>query len=303
MNETLRIKRLCLIGVGLIGGSLLRGLRRAAVVDEIVGCGRNRDSLETALKLGVIDRIEQDPAKAVVNADVVVLAVPLGAMQSIFAAIAPALSADVVLTDVGSAKASVVEAAKKVFTPLPAGFVPGHPIAGTEKSGVQASFAELFDGRRVILTPTSKSSTAAIKCVRAMWQACGAQVMEMDISHHDEVLAATSHLPHMLAYSLVDMLARRDDSQEIFDYAAGGFRDFTRIASSDPSMWHDIAVSNQDALATLLDQFSHDLQKLAEAVREGDSDYLKNLFTHAKQARDKFMEDTRDKDTGYKGKD
>ncbi len=290
MNETLRIKRLCLIGVGLIGGSLLRALRRAGVVDEIVGCGRSRDSLEIALKLGVIDRIEQDPVQAVSDADMVVVAVPLGAMQSIFTAIAPVLAADAVLTDVGSAKASVVRAAEQAFADLPGGFVPGHPIAGTEKNGVEASFAELFDGRRVILTPTAQSSSTAVSRTRAMWQACGAEVIEMDITHHDEVLAATSHLPHMLAYSLVDMLARRDDSQEIFDYAAGGFRDFTRIASSDPTMWHDIALANQGALATLLEQFSLDLQKLAEVVREGDSDYLKTLFTRAKQARDEFCE-------------
>ncbi len=295
MSESLRIKRLCLIGVGLIGGSLLRALRRAGMVDEIVGCGRNRNSLETALKLGVIDRIEQDPAKAVLAADMVVLAVPLGAMQSIFTAIAPALAADAVLTDVGSAKGSVVKAAERAFTELPNGFVPGHPIAGTEKSGVEASFAELFDGRRVILTPTANSSPTAVSRTRAMWQACGAEVIEMEIAHHDEVLAATSHLPHMLAYSLVDMLARRDDSQEIFDYVAGGFRDFTRIASSDPTMWHDIALANQDALAGLLEQFSLDLQKLAEAVRGSDSDYVKNIFTRAKQARDKYMEDTREK--------
>ncbi len=289
MSGPLRIKRLCLIGVGLIGGSLLRALRRAGVVDEIVGCGRNRDSLEKALKLGVIDRIEQDPAQAVAGADIVVLAVPLGAMETIFTAIAPGLGNETILTDVGSAKASVVEAASKVFTELPAGFVPGHPIAGTEKSGVEASFAELFEGRRVILTPTSKSSAAAIERVRAMWQACGAEVVEMDIAQHDEVLAATSHLPHMLAYSLVEMLARRQDSEEIFACAAGGFRDFTRIASSDPTMWHDIALANQEALAALLEQFSDDLQALAGAVREGDSDYLKTLFTHAKQARDEFQ--------------
>ncbi len=288
MNDPFRIKRLCLIGVGLIGGSLVRALRKANAVDEIVGCGRQRASLETAVKLGVIDRIEQDPAKAVVGADMVVLAVPLGAMQAVFAAIAPALSAEVVLTDVGSAKASVVAAAKNVFTELPAGFVPGHPIAGTEKSGVEASFAELFAGRRVILTPTAQSSENAIARTRAMWRACGAQVVEMDIAHHDAVLAATSHLPHMLAYSLVEMLARRDDSEEIFDYAAGGFRDFTRIASSDPTMWHDIALANRDALASLLEQFSVDLQKLAAAAREGDSDYLRDIFTRAKQARDRY---------------
>lgn len=296
MSKSFQIRRLCLIGVGLIGGSLLRALRRAGVVDEIVGCGRSRDSLETALKLGIIDFIEQDPAKAALAADMVVVAVPLGAMQGIFTAIAPVLAADAVLTDVGSAKGSVVWAAKKAFDSLPEGFVPGHPIAGTEKSGVDASFAELFDGRRVILTPTAQSSPTAINRTRAMWQACGAEVIEMDVDHHDEVLAATSHLPHMLAYSLVDMLARRDDSQEIFDYAASGFRDFTRIASSDPTMWHDIALANQNALTTLLEQFSLDLQKLTDAVRKGDGDYLKNLFTQAKQARDGFQNRrTRDK--------
>ena len=299
MKEPLRIKRLCLIGVGLIGGSLLRALRRAGVVAEIVGCGRSRASLETARKLGVIDRFETDPAKAVRDADMVVLAVPLGAMESIFTAIAPAMAKGAVLTDVGSAKASVVQAARAAFGELPPGFVPGHPIAGTEKSGVEASFAELFEARRVILTPTPRSAPAAIERVRAMWQACGAEVQEMGIEHHDEVLAATSHLPHMLAYSLVDMLARRDDSREIFDYAAGGFRDFTRIASSDPTMWHDIALANRDALVPLLEQFCGDLQKLAVAVREGDSDYLKSLFGHAKQARDAFEgRETRDEGRG-----
>jgi prephenate dehydrogenase len=204
--------------------------------------------------------------------------------------IAPVLTPGCVLTDVGSAKGSVINAAQHVFGQIPEFLVPGHPIAGTEKSGVEASYAELFQKRRVILTPTDTSAVDAVQKVRTMWQACGAEVVEMGVAHHDEVLAATSHLPHMLAYALVDTLARMDDSREIFDFAAGGFRDFTRIASSDPAMWHDICLANHDALVKVLEAFSDDLRLLADAVRRADSDFLKDTFTRAKQARDTFCD-------------
>ncbi len=284
------IEQLCIIGVGLIGGSLALALREAGVVGEVVGCGRNPQHLERARALGVIDRYHTDPAAAVAGADMVVLAVPLGAMQAMMERIAPALAADAVLTDVGSAKTSVVRAARAVFDPLPAGFVPGHPIAGTEKSGVEAAFPELYRDRRVIITPLASSAPDAVTRVRGMWEACGAEVVEMDPAHHDEVLAATSHLPHMLAYALVDTLARMDDSREIFDFAAGGFRDFTRIASSDPQMWHDICLANHDALVKMLEAFSDDLRLLADAVRRADSAFLKETFTRAKAARDAFCD-------------
>lgn len=285
------IKQLTIIGVGLIGGSLARALKRAGAVDEIVGSGRDAEHLKQALALGVIDRIELDMAAAVQGADVVLVAAPVGAMEAIFRIIAPALSADTVLTDAGSTKASVVEAARTAFGQLPANFVPGHPIAGTEKSGVEASFAELYQGRRVILTPTENSAPEAVERVRAMWQQAGAEVVETSVSHHDEILAATSHLPHLLAFSLVDTLATLDDKQEIFEFAAGGFRDFTRIASSDPKMWHDICVHNEPALLKMLERFEADLDKLRQAIANNDSDYLLQVFTRAKVARDQFCED------------
>ncbi|MCG6886252.1 MAG: prephenate dehydrogenase/arogenate dehydrogenase family protein [Proteobacteria bacterium] len=285
------IDRLCIIGVGLIGGSLASALREAGAVGEVVGCGRDPAHLQQAVQLGVIDRYEIDPAAAVAGADVVVLAVPLGAMQKQMAQIAPVLGPQTILTDVGSAKGSVVRAADAVFETLPVGFVPGHPIAGNEKSGVEAAYPGLFRARRVILTPLPTSSAEAVTRVSAMWEACGAHVVEMDVTHHDEVLAATSHLPHMLAYALVDTLARMDDSREIFDFAAGGFRDFTRIASSNPDMWHDICLANHDALVKMLEAFSDDLRMLADAVRRADSEFLKQTFIRAKQARDAFCDE------------
>jgi prephenate dehydrogenase len=282
------IKRLTIIGVGLIGGSLARALKRAGAVGEVVGAGRDARHLEQARALGVIDRVETDLAAAVRGADLVVVAVPVGAMEAVFRAIAPYLEKEAVLTDVGSSKGSVVAAAKAAFGNLPAGFVPGHPIAGTEKSGVEASFAELFEKRRVILTPTETSSPAAVARVRAMWAQTGAQVVETGVAHHDEVLAATSHLPHLLAFALVDTLATMDDKQEIFDYAAGGFADFTRIASSDPVMWHDICVHNEPALLKMLDRFEADLDRLRAAIADNDGKYLLEVFTRAKAARDQF---------------
>ena len=205
------INRLTIIGVGLIGGSLARALRQARVCREIVGCGRELASLRQAQALGVIDRIELDPGAAVMGADMVVIAVPLGAMESVFRAIAPHVGADAVITDVGSAKASVIGAARRGFGTMPAQLVLGHPIAGTERSGVEASYAELFAHRKVILTPLQQTARSAVERVRDMWQATGAQVVEMSVEHHDKILAATSHLPHMLAYTLVDTLARMGD--------------------------------------------------------------------------------------------
>jgi prephenate dehydrogenase len=289
MPET--IKQLTIIGVGLIGGSLARALKAAGAVGEVVGSGRDAAHLQQALELGVIDRIETDPAKAVQGADMVVVAAPVGAAEAVFRAIAPSLTADTILTDVGSTKASVVAAARAAFGELPENFVPGHPIAGTEKSGVAASFAELFAGRRVILTPTERSNPAAVARVRALWEKTGAEVVETSVAHHDEVLAATSHLPHLLAFTLVDTLATLDDKQEIFEYAAGGFRDFTRIASSDPLMWHDICIHNEPALLKMLERFEADLDKLRQAIANNDSDYLLQVFTRAKAARDRFCGD------------
>lgn len=280
------IERLCIIGVGLIGGSLARSLRQVGAVEEIIGAGRHESSLQKALELGVIDRYETDLPKAVADANLVVVAVPLGGMRQVFAAIADSLPPDCVFTDVGSAKGSVVEDVQRVFGDIPPTFVPGHPIAGTEKSGVEASFAELFQNRRVILTPLAETDANAHHLVRRLWEVTGAEVVDMGVRHHDEVLAATSHLPHVLAYCLVDTLAKEDDRAEIFRYAAGGFRDFTRIASSDPRMWHDICVANRDALVEVIGHFTQDLARLTEAIRNRDSRQILTIFQHAKQARD-----------------
>ena len=289
MTQSFHINKLCVIGVGLIGGSVARALRNAKVVGHVSGAGRDAKHLETAQQLGVIDDYSTDFAVAAKDADVILIATPLGAMKSVLESIKPVVTAKTIITDVGSAKECVIEHVQTVFGELLPGFVPGHPIAGTEKSGVEASFAELFQERRVILSPHARTSPLALATVRQMWQACGAAVVEMEALHHDDaVLAATSHLPHMLAFALVDTLARMNDRREIFEYAAGGFRDFTRIASSDPDMWHDIFMSNRKEIVKVLRAFNDDLHRLTQAVENGDSEFLKETFVRAKNARDKF---------------
>lgn len=285
------IQRLCVIGVGLIGGSLARALREVGAVGEVIGAGRNEENLRAAIRLGVVDRYYTDPVDAVAGADVVVMAVPLGAMEPVLRAIAPHLAPGCVVTDVGSAKGSVVADVERVYGYMSPNFVPGHPIAGTEKSGVEASFARLFQKRRVILTPRAETTAVAHHLVRRMWELTGAEVVDMDVRHHDAVLAATSHLPHMLAYTLVDTLARLDDRAEIFRYAAGGFRDFTRIASSDPRMWHDICVANREQLLKMIELFGTDLARLAAAIRNDDRAAVLATFERAKTARDNLYLD------------
>ncbi len=283
------IRQLAVIGVGLIGGSLARALREAGEVGEVVGCGRGKANLERALELDVIDRYTHDIGEAVEGADMVFVAVPLGAMRSTFEAMKGRLADDAVSTDAGSAKGSVVEDGRAVFGELPSGFVPGHPIAGTENSGVEASFSGLYQNRRIILTPVAETSDEALERVAAMWRLCGADVVEMPVEHHDEVLAATSHLPHMLAFSLVDTLARMKEHDEIFSYAAGGFRDFTRIASSNPVMWRDICVANRTALSRIMERYSAEMAELSDIIRRGDGDHLLEIFERAKQARDRYI--------------
>jgi prephenate dehydrogenase len=284
------IHRLALIGVGLIGGSLARALRAAGEVGEIVGCGRGKANLDKAVELGVVDRYTHDVGEAVEGADAVFVAVPLGAMRETFAAMSGRLAPDAVVTDGGSAKGSVVADARAVFDQPLSFFVPGHPIAGTERTGVEASFATLYRDRRVILTPLPENDQTAVERVAAMWRACGAEVSEMSVEHHDEVLAATSHLPHMLAFGLVDALARMKENDEIFRYAAGGFRDFTRIASSSPVMWRDICLANREALSRMLERFAAEMTDLADAIRRGDGERLLEIFSRAKAARDRYVD-------------
>lgn len=287
------IKRLAVIGVGLIGGSYARALREAGQVEEIIGCGRSRENLERAVALGVIDSYCHDIGEAVEGADLVFLAVPLGAIRPAFEAMKGHLAGTAIITDAGSVKGSVIRDCEAAFGAMLPNFVPGHPIAGTEQNGVEASFAELYQNRRVILTPVCQTDETAIAVVHACWRYCGAEVTRMFAVDHDRILAATSHLPHMLAYALVDMLARMDDKEELFRYAAGGFRDFTRIASSNPVMWRDICMANKDQLATFVEDFAAELQLLATSIRAGEQQQLEQIFENARGARDSYIDGVR----------
>ena len=285
------IGRLAIIGVGLIGSSLSLALKKAAAVYSVTGYGRSRDNLQKGVALGVLDDFGSSIAEVVNGADLVVVAVPLGAMRGVFAEIAAAVGAseaqrDLVITDVGSSKGSVIEAARAELGGLLPRFVPGHPIAGNEKSGVEAGFASLYQSRRVILTPLEETDDDALARVDDMWSQCGAIVEKLDFAHHDRVLAATSHLPHMLAYALVHHLSHLNDNEEIFRYAAGGFRDFSRIASSDPVMWRDVCLNNGLPLLELIGQYQRDLDRIAAAIRDGDAVRLYDLFSRAKSQRD-----------------
>ena len=283
------IDTLCIVGTGLIGGSLARDLRRLGRVGEIVGSSRHVANLERAVELGVIDRFDVDVSRAVADADMIVVAVPLGAVGTVFGRVHDAIGDDAVITDVGSAKGSVVSAARAVFGLRLPRFVPAHPVAGTEHSGVESSVERLFENRRVILTPIPETDADAVDRVSAMWRAVGSDVLEMDVAHHDRILAVTSHLPHMLAYTLVDVLGRMKDCSEIFRYSAGGLRDFTRVASSDPQMWHDICAENRGPIVEALERFGADLDRLTEAVRHGDGEYVHSVFTRAKSIRDRHL--------------
>lgn len=281
------VKHLTIIGVGLIGGSIARALKRINACGEIIGCGRNIANLETAIELGVIDKYETQVDRAVANSDLIIVAVPLRSIASIFQIISKEISPNTIITDVGSAKASVIADAKQYLGQHFPQFVPGHPIAGTEKSGVAASFAELFEDHKVILTPVPETNPQAVETVTLMWQKIGATVVKMLVAQHDEILAATSHLPHLLAYSLVDTLNKMNE--DVFEFAAGGFRDFTRIASSDPTMWHDISLSNRDAILKMLGLFRNELDDLTKAIQQGDSSEIKDIFSRAKIIRDQSL--------------
>ena len=281
-------RKVAIIGLGLIGSSFARALRERGLAAEITGSARSARTCALAEEIGVVDRAHADPAAAVRDADLVLLAMPVQSTETVLRAIRGALRPDAILTDGGSTKGNVVAAARAVFGTLPSGFVPGHPIAGSEQSGVLAGRGDLFNRHKVILTPLPESDPAAVARVRAAWEAMGAEVLEMSVARHDEVLARTSHLPHLLAFSLVDTLARESANLDIFRYAAGGFRDFTRIAASDPVMWHDIFLGNKAAVLGALDLYTSELDYLRDAIARDDSDTLLGIFTRAKAARDHF---------------
>lgn len=285
MSGVLVDKKIVIIGLGLIGGSVARGL--AGQCRELVGVGRQEAMLQQALDDGNITSSSTDIAAACEGADLVLVAVPSLTVEKTLAAIG---ETSAVITDSASVKGEIVRAAARVYGRVPPNFVPGHPIAGSEHSGYPASTPHLFKGKKVILTPLVSNEQSAVDLVTALWESLGADVLTMSVDRHDAVLAATSHLPHLLAFALVDTLSQQGESEEIFRYAAGGFRDFTRIASSDPQMWHDVFMTNGEATVTVLDQYIDDLHRLKKAILARDSAELMNTFRRAKKSRDKFLE-------------
>lgn len=278
--------RVALIGIGLIGSSLAHVIRKKKLAGEISGYARSEATRAKALELGLVDEIYPTAAEAVAGADLIILCSPVGTYGALAAEIGPALKQGAILTDVGSVKAAVV---KDVLPHVPAGvhFIPGHPIAGTEQSGPESGFAELFINRWCILTPLTDADAAAVDRLADFWRACGSNVDLMSPEHHDLVLAITSHLPHLIAYNIVSTAADLEEvtSSEVIKYSAGGFRDFTRIAASDPTMWRDVFLNNKEAVLEMLGRFSEDLSALQRAIRWGDGDTLFNLFARSRQIR------------------
>lgn len=285
------IGKLVVCGIGLIGGSFALALRSKKKVDRIVGIGRSKESLERAMSLGVIDEISSGWASALDGADFVLLAMPVGQTGEVMEAMAPHLQARTVVTDAGSTKRDVMVSVYQYLAAHLPRIVPAHPIAGAEKSGVQAASATLFKGRRVVVTPLSENDPAAVDLVKKVWRACGASVAEMTPLDHDRVFAAVSHLPHLLAFGLVHDLAGRANAELLFSHAASGFRDFTRIAASHPEMWRDICLANRQALLGELDQYLGELALIRSLLLSGNGTRLEQLFEEARQARTKWAED------------
>lgn len=285
------IKKLVVVGVGLIGGSLAAALKQRHACEQVIGVVRREETARAALASGLIDEASFSLAElmpSLQRGDMVFLAVPTLTVNQTLEELKACWNTEVTVTDGASVKGSVEQAAVEVFGRVPENFVLGHPIAGSEKSGVTAADPDLYDKHRIILTPQAHIEQDHISRVRAMWQAVGAEVLEMAVWEHDEVLAATSHLPHVIAYSLVDTLAHDSENENIFRYAAGGFRDFTRIASSDPVMWHDIMVANREAILKAIDMFTNNLAGLRQSIAAQNSEEMLDLFTRSKKARDHF---------------
>ncbi|HEX7970965.1 MAG TPA: prephenate dehydrogenase/arogenate dehydrogenase family protein [Thiobacillus sp.] len=277
------VDKLALVGTGLIGGSFALALKQAGAVGEVLGVGRSAASLEQARQRGLIDRAVDWAAAG--QADCILLAMPVGDTAAVLKQLAPHLKPGAIVTDAGSTKVNVVAAARAVLQGRIGDFVPGHPIAGSEQSGPLAARADLYQGRKVVLTPQADTRADALATVRALWQAAGAQVETLDADLHDRVFAAVSHLPHLAAFALVDELAQRSDGDVFFRFAASGFRDFTRIAGSSPQMWRDIALANRAAVLTELDAYIAALQVLRSAVSAGDAEALLTIFSRAREAR------------------
>lgn len=284
------IDKLVVCGVGLIGGSFAMALRRAGMVKRIVGVGRGGTTLERALERGVIDEAATDWSTALDGADLVLLAPPVGQMDAIMTAMAPHLAPGTVVTDAGSTKRDVIEAIYQRLDAHLGYVVPAHPIAGAEASGVDAAFASLYEGKKVVVTPLPENEPSAVLRVREAWEACGAVIHEMPPQDHDRVFAAVSHLPHLLAFGLVHDLAGRANAEQLFSFAASGFRDFTRIAGSHPEMWRDICIANRQAVLAELDQYLAELAYLRALLLSGDGQRLEQLFAEARRARNAWAE-------------
>jgi cyclohexadieny/prephenate dehydrogenase len=289
--------RVALIGLGLIAGSMSLAMRRAGLAGEVTGFARSSETRATARDIGLVDRVCDTAAEAVQGADLVVLCVPVGAMAAVAADIAPYLKPGATVTDVGSVKGHVVDT---VGPHIPAGvhFIPAHPMAGTEHSGPESGFAELFENRWCLLVPGEDADPAALARLRALWQAMGANVEEMEVEHHDLVCAVVSHIPHVIAYTMVGVADdfRRVSEQEVVKFSAAGFRDFTRIAASDPTMWRDVFLTNKQATLEILGRFTEELFALQRAIRTGDGDHLFDYFTHTREIRRGIIEAGQDTD-------
>ncbi|MBF0369568.1 MAG: prephenate dehydrogenase/arogenate dehydrogenase family protein [Magnetococcales bacterium] len=298
------VNRLTIIGVGLIGGSLAQSLREQGLVGEVVGVNRSAASREMALEMGVVDRATDSITDGVQGATMVLVATPVRSIAQVVAQMAPSLSRGAVVTDVGSVKGSIVAACEPLM-PEGCWFVGGHPIAGRERVGVSASFPSLFQGSRTILTPTDETHQPALELVRLVWEAAGSRVETMGAEYHDQVLAATSHLPHLMAYNVVNTLSDQEEHirAEVFRYAAGGFRDFTRIASSDPTMWRDICLENSEAILLILERFRDNLDALARQVKARDGEALFDSFDRSKTTRDRVLSENKILHTSPLGED
>jgi prephenate dehydrogenase len=284
-----RIEKLVIVGVGLIGGSFALALKGAGAVGRVIGVGRGAGNIRRALELGIIDAAGAFDQATFGDADLVLVAVPVGQMRAVMRSMAPLIGPRTVVTDAGSTKQDVVALARRELKKSLARFVPGHPIAGTEKSGAESAFAGLYRDRKIVLTPLDGTDVDALAAVRAAWKACGASVFELGPREHDAVLATVSHLPHVLAYALVDQVARHKDAKRLFAYAAGGFRDFTRIASSHPEMWRDICLANRKALIAELHRYEGELERVRRILERGDGRALEAFFAGARDARDRWL--------------
>jgi prephenate dehydrogenase len=283
------LKKIVIFGVGLIGGSFALALRKANGVEQIVGVGRTEASLQRALELGIIDSYTTSIEDALRDADLVLLAAPVAQTEALLASIKPYLATQTVITDAGSIKGEVVAAARRALGNRIAQFVPGHPIAGREVVGPDAALADLYVGKKVVLTPLPENTPAHVALVSDAWQQCGALIHRLEPQQHDAVFAAISHMPHLLAYAFVNEVAGKPHADTLFDYAASGFRDFTRLASSSPEMWRDIALANRDAILTELDAYIAQLNRFRDQVAAQDGNAMQAMFANARQARDNWL--------------